>query len=111
MATLAMRDLLSRSGVTFLEDGAQAIRRRLWRVYGAAIQNAVGDRLSASETHTLDALLGAFIERWPTRWRSRDDINGSCSCRFASREAQARQEELTVLGFAPVSGGRHHLGS
>ncbi|MFY7962338.1 MAG: MarR family winged helix-turn-helix transcriptional regulator [Elsteraceae bacterium] len=43
--------------VTITEEG-RAIRRRMWPVYAAAIQTAVGDRLNEREAETLANLLG-----------------------------------------------------
>jgi len=34
-----------------------------WAVYGPAIQNALGDHLSAKQIEALDALLGTLIEK------------------------------------------------
>jgi DNA-binding MarR family transcriptional regulator len=52
-----------RGQVLVITAAGKALRRRMWTVYGAAIQDALGDRLSSSEAESLDALLGAFIER------------------------------------------------
>jgi DNA-binding MarR family transcriptional regulator len=56
-----------RGHIIIIASGGRNIRRRMWRVYGAAIQHAVGDKLSASETRTLGMVLGALIERPTTR--------------------------------------------
>jgi hypothetical protein len=43
------------------------IRHRIWNVYGAAIQSAIGDRLSVKEANNLATLLGTLIERSDAR--------------------------------------------
>jgi DNA-binding MarR family transcriptional regulator len=43
-------------------EGAR-LRRRMWAVYGPAIQAAIGDRLTAPEIGRLDSLLGALAAR------------------------------------------------
>jgi DNA-binding MarR family transcriptional regulator len=40
----------------------KSLRRRMWSVYGPAIQAAVGAHLSPKQIDTLNALLGALIE-------------------------------------------------
>jgi DNA-binding MarR family transcriptional regulator len=37
--------------------------RRMWTIYGAAIQSAFGDHLTADEAETLAVTLGALIEK------------------------------------------------
>ena len=39
------------------------LRRRMWEVYGPAIQAAIGDHLSAKQVETLGALLGVLLEK------------------------------------------------
>ena len=41
----------------------KTLRRRMWSVYGPAIQAAIGDHLSPKQIDTLSALLGALIEK------------------------------------------------
>jgi DNA-binding MarR family transcriptional regulator len=52
-----------RGQVIVITAAGKALRRRMWTVYGAAIQHAVGEHLSPSEVEALDSLLGALIER------------------------------------------------
>jgi len=52
-----------RGRIIFITAAGKALRRRMWSVYGAAIQSAIGDKLSAGETEALDSLLGALVER------------------------------------------------
>jgi DNA-binding MarR family transcriptional regulator len=41
----------------------KTLRRRMWSVYGPAIQEAIGNHLSPKQVGTLSALLGALIEK------------------------------------------------
>jgi DNA-binding MarR family transcriptional regulator len=41
----------------------KTLRRRMWSVYGPAIQAAIGDHLSPKQIDTLSALLGVLIEK------------------------------------------------
>lgn len=41
----------------------RAMRRRMWPVYARAIEDAIGRHLAAAEIRSLDALLGALLER------------------------------------------------
>jgi DNA-binding MarR family transcriptional regulator len=41
----------------------KTLRRRMWSVYGPAIQAAIGDHLSPKQIDTLSALLGGLIEK------------------------------------------------
>jgi DNA-binding MarR family transcriptional regulator len=41
----------------------KTLRRRMWAVYGPAIQAAIGDHLSPKQVDTLCALLGALIQK------------------------------------------------
>jgi DNA-binding MarR family transcriptional regulator len=41
----------------------KTLRRRMWSIYGPAIQAAIGDHLSPKQIDTLSALLGALIEK------------------------------------------------
>ena len=53
-----------RRGQTIVITSAgKALRRRMWSVYGPAIQAAIGDRLSPKQIDTLSALLGALIDQ------------------------------------------------
>lgn len=47
-----------RGQVVILEEGGRALLRRMWPIYGAAIERAVGSRLSAQEAERLADLLG-----------------------------------------------------
>ncbi len=50
-----------RGQVIVITAAGKDLRRRMWAVYGAAIQRALGDHLSPSETEALDALLGTLV--------------------------------------------------
>jgi DNA-binding MarR family transcriptional regulator len=52
-----------RGQVIVITAAGRDLRRRMWGVYGAAIQGALGDHLSAKQAETLDALLGMLIEK------------------------------------------------
>lgn len=52
-----------RGHVLVITAAGRAMRRRMWTVYGPAIQAAIGNVLSESETERLAALLTTFIER------------------------------------------------
>jgi DNA-binding MarR family transcriptional regulator len=52
-----------RGQIIFITAAGKGLRRRMWSVYGAAIQSAIGDNLSAGETEALDSLLAALVER------------------------------------------------
>jgi DNA-binding MarR family transcriptional regulator len=41
----------------------KTLRRRMWSVYGPAIQAAIGDHLSPKQIDTLSALMGVLIEK------------------------------------------------
>lgn len=41
----------------------KTLRRRMWSIYGPAIQAAIGDHLSPKQVDMLSALLGALIEK------------------------------------------------
>jgi DNA-binding MarR family transcriptional regulator len=41
----------------------KTLRRRMWSVYGPAIQAAIGDHLSPKQIDTHSALMGALIEK------------------------------------------------
>jgi len=46
-----------------ITSAGKSLRRRMWAVYGPAIQAAIGENLSAKQVETLGALLGALIEK------------------------------------------------
>jgi len=52
-----------RGQVLAITPAGKTIRRRMWPVYGAAIEDAFGRHLSAKQAETLDALLGALLEK------------------------------------------------
>ena len=52
-----------RGHVLVITPAGRAARRRIWNVYGPAIQAAIGEHLSESEVERLGSLLGALIER------------------------------------------------
>jgi DNA-binding MarR family transcriptional regulator len=51
-----------RGQVVMITAAGRDLRRRMWAVYGPAIQSALGDHLSAKQIETLDVLLGTLIE-------------------------------------------------
>jgi DNA-binding MarR family transcriptional regulator len=51
-----------RGQVIVITAAGRDIRRRMWAVYGAAIQRALGDHLSPKQAETLDALLGKLVD-------------------------------------------------
>jgi DNA-binding MarR family transcriptional regulator len=52
-----------RGQIVAIAAAGKAIRRRMWPVYAAAIEDALGRHLSAKQVETLDTLLGALIEK------------------------------------------------
>jgi DNA-binding MarR family transcriptional regulator len=56
-----------RGQVLVITAAGRAMRRRMWSVYGPAIQAAIGTRLSEAEIERLTALLGTFLERAQAR--------------------------------------------
>ena len=52
-----------RGQVLVISASGRALRRRMWAVYGPAMQAALGDRLSEAEIKRLTALLETLIER------------------------------------------------
>jgi DNA-binding MarR family transcriptional regulator len=52
-----------RGHVLMITAAGRAMRRRMWTVYGPAIQAAIGNLLSEREAERLAALLGTFIAR------------------------------------------------
>lgn len=52
-----------RGQIIAITTAGKAIRRRMWPVYAAAIEDAFGRHLSAKQVEKLDALLGALIEK------------------------------------------------
>jgi len=53
----------ARGQVLVITPAGKAVRRRMWTVYGPAIQATVGEHLSETEAERLDSLLGMLIER------------------------------------------------
>jgi len=51
-----------RGQVVLITTAGRDLRRRMWAVYGPAIQRALGNHLSAKQFESLDALLGTLIE-------------------------------------------------
>jgi DNA-binding MarR family transcriptional regulator len=51
-----------RGQVIVITAAGRDIRRRMWAVYGPAIQRALGDHLSPKQTKVLDALLGKLVK-------------------------------------------------
>jgi DNA-binding MarR family transcriptional regulator len=51
-----------RGQIVAITSAGKAVRRRMWPVYAAAIQNALGRHLSEKQAETFDALLAAVIE-------------------------------------------------
>jgi DNA-binding MarR family transcriptional regulator len=51
-----------RGRVVVITAAGRDLRRRMWAVYGPAIQSALGDHLPAKQIEALDALLGTLIE-------------------------------------------------
>jgi len=45
-----------------ITSAGKSLRRRMWAVYGPAIQAAVGNHLSTKQVETLGALLGVMLE-------------------------------------------------
>ncbi len=52
-----------RGQVVAITPAGKSMRRRMWSVYGPAIQAAIGAHLSPKQIDTLTALLGALIEK------------------------------------------------
>jgi DNA-binding MarR family transcriptional regulator len=52
-----------RGQVIVITSAGKTLRRRMWSVYGPAIQATIGDHLSPKRIDTLSALLGALIEK------------------------------------------------
>jgi DNA-binding MarR family transcriptional regulator len=50
-----------RGQIVTVTAAGKKMRRRMWAVYGPAIQKAVGDRLPPNQIETLNALLGTLI--------------------------------------------------
>jgi DNA-binding MarR family transcriptional regulator len=46
-----------------ITSAGKSVRRRMWSVYGPAIQAAIGDHLSPEQVERLAALLGALVEK------------------------------------------------
>ena len=52
----------ARGQVVVITSAGKEIRRRMWAVYGPAIQAALGAHLSRREIEALDAVLGTLIQ-------------------------------------------------
>jgi DNA-binding MarR family transcriptional regulator len=52
-----------RGQVIVITAAGKAMRRRMWSVYGPAIQAAIADHLTPKQIDTLSALLGELIEK------------------------------------------------
>jgi DNA-binding MarR family transcriptional regulator len=52
-----------RGQIVAITPAGKAMRRRMWPVYAAAIQDAFGQHLTAKQAESLDALLGALIAK------------------------------------------------
>jgi DNA-binding MarR family transcriptional regulator len=52
-----------RGQVVVITTAGKALRRRMWPVYAAAIEDALGRHLSEQQAKSLDALLGGLIDR------------------------------------------------
>lgn len=46
-----------------ITSAGKSLRRRMWSVYGPAIQAAIGEHLSPKQVETLGTLLGALLEK------------------------------------------------
>ena len=53
---------LARNGVIAITAAGRDIRRRMWTVYGPAIQRALGTHLTPKQAEALDALLGKLVD-------------------------------------------------
>jgi DNA-binding MarR family transcriptional regulator len=56
-----------RGQVIVITAAGKDIRRGMWPTYAAAIQGALGDRLTMKQVEVLDALLGTLIDRSSVR--------------------------------------------
>ena len=65
-----------RGQVLVITSAGRAMRRRMWSVYGPAIQAAIGTRLSKAQIERLTALLGTFLERAKAR-EARSEVAGN----------------------------------
>lgn len=52
-----------RGQVIAITSAGKTLRRRMWSVYGPAIQAAIGAKLSPKQIDTLSAMLGVLIEK------------------------------------------------
>jgi DNA-binding MarR family transcriptional regulator len=52
-----------RGQVIAITSAGKTLRRRMWSVYGPAIQAAIGAKLSPKQIDTLSAMLDALIEK------------------------------------------------
>ena len=58
-----LRETHRRTPVVVITAAGKEMRRRMWTVYGPAIQNVIGRHLPAKKIETLDALLGVLIDK------------------------------------------------
>lgn len=56
-----------RGQVIVITAAGKTMRRRMWSVYGPAIQKVIGDQLSPKQVDMLDVLLGALIDKLAAR--------------------------------------------
>jgi DNA-binding MarR family transcriptional regulator len=56
-------DADGRGQMIVITDEGRAMRRKMWPVYAAAIEAAVGRRLSEAQAEALDELLGLLVNR------------------------------------------------
>ena len=68
-----------RGQIVAITPAGKAVRRRMWPVYAAAIEEALGRRLSKAEAKTLDALLGALLARNDRSFSSERTTNSTSS--------------------------------
>ena len=52
-----------RGQAVVITSAGRSLRRRMWSIYGPAIQAAVGDHLSPKQVDAFSALLGTLIEK------------------------------------------------
>ncbi len=56
-----------RGQVILITPPGKAIRRRMWPVYAAAIQDSIGHRVSEQQAEALDEILGVILEQSGSR--------------------------------------------
>ena len=52
-----------RGQVIVITSEGKNIRRRMWPAYARAIQSSIGDRISETQAESLDAILGALLQK------------------------------------------------